>query len=63
MKKVTKMVLDHIYMQGGAVGAFYQEHEGGSDCQTLPFFLFFYQQFELRWRVVEVKKIKLKCCP
>lgn len=57
------MVLDHIYMQGGAAGFFYEEREGGSDGQTLLYFLFFYQHFELRWRVEEVTKIKLKCCP
>lgn len=56
------MVLDHIYMPGGGCRGFYEEREGGSNGQTL-LFLFFYQQFELRWRVVEVKKIKLKCCP
>lgn len=46
------MVVHRIYMQRGCRGPF-EEHEGGSDCQTFLFF-FFYQQPELRWRAVEV---------
>lgn len=45
------MVLHHIYIQRGP----HEEHEGSSDSQT-SLFLFFYQQFELKWRLVEVKK-------
>lgn len=37
----------------------HEEHKCGSDSQTFPF-LFFYQQFELKWRLVEVKKKKGK---
>ena len=55
------MVVDRIYMQRGCRGLF-EEYEGGSDCQTFQFFLF-YRQSELRWRAMEVKKIRLKCCP
>lgn len=51
------MVVHRIYMQRGCRGPF-EEREGGSDCQTF-LFLFFYQQSELIWRAVEVKKIKV----
>lgn len=52
------MVLHHIYIQRGPR----EEHEGTSDSQTL-LFLVFYQQFELKWRLVEVKKDKAEMLP
>lgn len=52
------MVLHHIYIQRGP----HEEHAGSSDSQTL-LFLFFYQQFELKWRLVEVKKDKAEMLP
>lgn len=52
------MVLHHIYIQRGPP----EEQEGSFDSQTF-LFLLFHQQFELKWRLVEVKKDKAEMLP